>query len=630
MDFNVWFTKTGLHYVWIRGFAAGPLDDSLHLGLDGAPTSSSERIGGGTYNSWTWSQYTITGTVVATINVLTPGFHTLTVYMREDGFIVDKLLLTLDGSFVPSATGPSESPLEPIPTSATNIFYVATNGNDSNPGTANSPWRTPGPSSRKLRPGDTLIIRAGRYVLSTDSDMLEPPSGETNAWITVQGENGTMLVGRNNLHAAINLVLNQSYLRFENLDITHDAQASDIRFNDGIDIHGGTPSNIVLVGINVHHVDDLGLTMQAVRFVTVMNCVFAFCADGAIGSPPGSDWRYVKVIDCQLSNSGHYFQGGSGPNPSYDRPDGFGIEYSTGPVELRRVISEHNLGDGLDSKAANTAIIDCIAANNHGDGIKLWEAPSGVTNSLVYGRGDGDPTHTGWVPIVIKGSPANSDFSLVNVTVHDPLGSSYVLACAYDDPSLTLNLVIRNCTFYGSNSPLWINGATTLTVEHSLFYIPTRPDQVLVHGGNTYSSTTLANLGLGNIYGDPVFIAPAWGNTGNYHLHSNSPAVDLGTSTGAPADDLDGHFRDCQPDAGAYECVACAAPTLLGLSFGTNVVQFLASTKSGKHYGVQRAPSLVGPWSQIGSIIGTGSQVRFEDNAPFATVGFYRIVALCP
>src|SRR5258706_9463650 len=33
MDFNVWLNRTGIHYVWIRGYGAGPLDDSLHVGF---------------------------------------------------------------------------------------------------------------------------------------------------------------------------------------------------------------------------------------------------------------------------------------------------------------------------------------------------------------------------------------------------------------------------------------------------------------------------------------------------------------------------------------------------------------------------------------------------------------------
>lgn len=46
----------------------------------------------------------------ATIVVTTPGIHTINVWMREDGFVFDKLILTTNNSFSPSGAGPAESP----------------------------------------------------------------------------------------------------------------------------------------------------------------------------------------------------------------------------------------------------------------------------------------------------------------------------------------------------------------------------------------------------------------------------------------------------------------------------------------------------------------------------------------
>ena len=48
---------------------------------------------------------------------------------------------------------------------AGNVYYVATNGNDSNPGTLASPWRTMSASCAKLNAGDTLYARGGTYGL---------------------------------------------------------------------------------------------------------------------------------------------------------------------------------------------------------------------------------------------------------------------------------------------------------------------------------------------------------------------------------------------------------------------------------------------------------------------------------
>jgi glucose/arabinose dehydrogenase len=108
LDFRVSFVKTGTHYVWIRGIGASGNDDSCHAGIDGSPVASADRISSfGT--GWTWSKSTMDG-VVATVNVATTGLHTINIWMREDGFAIDKLVLTTSSSFVPSGTGPAESP----------------------------------------------------------------------------------------------------------------------------------------------------------------------------------------------------------------------------------------------------------------------------------------------------------------------------------------------------------------------------------------------------------------------------------------------------------------------------------------------------------------------------------------
>ncbi len=38
------FEQTGTHYVWVRAWALGGGDDSVHFGLDGAVLGTSDRI----------------------------------------------------------------------------------------------------------------------------------------------------------------------------------------------------------------------------------------------------------------------------------------------------------------------------------------------------------------------------------------------------------------------------------------------------------------------------------------------------------------------------------------------------------------------------------------------------------
>jgi len=111
LDFIVYFTKTGTHYIWIRGYGdggSGDSDDSCHAGLDGAEISTSDRIT--TFPpSYTWSKATMDGPD-ATFNVASAGLHTVNVWMREDGFVFDKMVLTANAGYTPTGNGPDESP----------------------------------------------------------------------------------------------------------------------------------------------------------------------------------------------------------------------------------------------------------------------------------------------------------------------------------------------------------------------------------------------------------------------------------------------------------------------------------------------------------------------------------------
>ena len=109
LDFRVNFVKTGTHYVWVRGRAivAGRTTacTSGWTGRRSRPPTGSGRSRPATR----WTRNTMDG-VIATINVTTPGIHTVNVWMREDGTVVDKLLLTTNSAFTPTGTGPAESP----------------------------------------------------------------------------------------------------------------------------------------------------------------------------------------------------------------------------------------------------------------------------------------------------------------------------------------------------------------------------------------------------------------------------------------------------------------------------------------------------------------------------------------
>ena len=96
LDFQVNFSATGQHYIWVVGQGDSTVDNTVHIGLDGAEVPSAANAGPfGT--SFEWKQVNTSGQVL-TINVATAGIHTVNVWMAKDGFRLDKLLITKTSS----------------------------------------------------------------------------------------------------------------------------------------------------------------------------------------------------------------------------------------------------------------------------------------------------------------------------------------------------------------------------------------------------------------------------------------------------------------------------------------------------------------------------------------------------
>jgi hypothetical protein len=108
LQYLIQFSTTGTYYVWLRAQADTASDNSVHVGLDGHASTSADRLSLSNLGSWTWGQSTQDG-AVATLTVASPGLHTLNVWMREDGFRLDRLLLTTRSKYTPNGTGPTES-----------------------------------------------------------------------------------------------------------------------------------------------------------------------------------------------------------------------------------------------------------------------------------------------------------------------------------------------------------------------------------------------------------------------------------------------------------------------------------------------------------------------------------------
>lgn len=121
LDFYVSFPDAGTYYLWVRGGAENGGDNSCHGGLDDVVPDSANNITQGfelPAGGYAWGGTKDGGAGVArtTLDVPTPGIHKVQIYMREDGFYCDKILLTLDPNYNPTAIngglGPDQTPKE--------------------------------------------------------------------------------------------------------------------------------------------------------------------------------------------------------------------------------------------------------------------------------------------------------------------------------------------------------------------------------------------------------------------------------------------------------------------------------------------------------------------------------------
>lgn len=130
LNFNANFVATGTHYLWVRGFARNTGSDSVHAGLNNGEIVTARRIDEFDSQLWGWSntiKLSATNLQRAIIEVPSLGAHTLNLWMREDGFAIDKILLTTDPDYVPTDLGPDESS-RATPGAANNVPVIVNPG----------------------------------------------------------------------------------------------------------------------------------------------------------------------------------------------------------------------------------------------------------------------------------------------------------------------------------------------------------------------------------------------------------------------------------------------------------------------------------------------------------------------
>lgn len=116
LSYPVYFETPGTYIVWARAYSSGSEDNGVHFGINNTWPVSAQRLQlcNGKHK-WTWSsaqrvKHNHCGTPkTVTLEVKNAGVHNIMVSMREDGFELDKFILTTDKNYVPEDKAENET-----------------------------------------------------------------------------------------------------------------------------------------------------------------------------------------------------------------------------------------------------------------------------------------------------------------------------------------------------------------------------------------------------------------------------------------------------------------------------------------------------------------------------------------
>lgn len=426
------------------------------------------------------------------------------------------------------------------------IYCVASDGDDSNPGTESQPWRTIQKAANTMTAGDSCIVLSGDY----DERVQITQSGTSGAPITFQAQ-GTVTMKGFTVGNSINSV---DYITIKGFEITN----TDCNWmnGNGIFIRG---SHCIVEDNYIHSLAYAGICLFAnpVDASTTSNCLIKNnhiyrCSPGIL-----LRGRNHLIEDNEIWESVEFHERCSNP---YSMPDGMNI-LGVGHRIRKNYIHDIHYDDPF-------------IGNKHIDCFQLWDTTSDIVieqnlcevlttqTGLETGQGImiNPPPHSGLVirnNIIQAYRGANLEGCPGVVIVNNVFMSDFGLGgqdfpfgiLLYQSP----NAIIKNNIFYD------------IINDNHLYLKDSQSHQGLDVGhNNTFRSDGQEPAGspypddLWQV--DPMFVNAA---ADDFHLQSNSPAIDVGVTLAEVTNDYEGSPRPqgAGYDIGAYEYAGGVQPT---------------------------------------------------------------------
>jgi parallel beta-helix repeat protein len=455
-------------------------------------------------------------------------------------------------------------------------FYVATTGNNNNPGTALQPWLTLQHAVDTIMPGDTILVESGTY-----AGCRIERSGQANLPCTLKANTGASVL----INAAGAANRHNSNIEVELFDVTLSYWVID-----GFEVAGA-----LRYGIDLRDTDRMTVQNCFVHNSAVTGIFLAFCYHPLIQYNQSANNGEHGIYQ---SNSGDYpiirgnnlhHNSAAGLHMNGDRNFTPGDGIISFAIVEKNVVYENGAttgGSGINCDGVDDSLIrNNLLYNNHASGISLYATDGSegssrntVSNNTIVMASDGR-----WC-INIGASTEMQPNAIGNIiknnilyTAHSFRGSISTYSGAVSGFVSDYNVIVNR---FSSD-----DGNTNMSLAQW---------QALGYDLHSFVATPSA------LFFNPV------GN--NYHLKFGSPAVNAGTSLHEVLDDLDGRPR---PQAGVYDIGSFELPqgtSTIGLFRPSGNFFFLRNTNSQGPpdvtigYGAPGDLPIVGDWDGNGTV----------------------------